>query len=117
MLLCMLCCSLWGFRLDSSASKPRGFPVVQSLGFQFLLLSGFGSVSISPEKRLLDSDSAYCVGIGSLRPWDIRVPNKYQYYYSGLLLTHGPHGSSFFGVSYLQSYKVIPKRNYYGAYG
>ena len=22
-----------------------------------------------------------------------------------------------FGVSYIESYKVIPKRNYYGAYG
>ena len=69
-------------------------------GVQFLLLSGFGSVSISPEKRLLDSDSAYCVGMGSLRRWDIRVPNKYQYYYSGLLLTHGPHGSSFLGFMF-----------------
>ena len=30
--------------------------------------------------------------------------------------THRPHSSSFWG-SYLEFYKVIPKRNYYGAYG
>ena len=32
----------------------------------------------------------------------------------GNAATHRPHSSSFWG-SYLESYKVIPKRNYYGA--
>ena len=31
--------------------------------------------------------------------------------------THRLHSSSFSGDSYLGSYKVIPKRDYYGAYG
>ena len=31
-------------------------------------------------------------------------------------VTHRLHSSSFWG-SYLESYKVIPKRNYFGAYG
>ena len=34
---------------------------------------------------------------------------------SGFRFTHRPH--SYFFCSYVESYKVIPKRNYYGAYG
>ena len=31
------------------------------------------------------------------------------------MITRRPHSSSFLGGSYLEFYKVIPKRNYYGA--
>ena len=33
-----------------------------------------------------------------------------------MFITHRPLSSSFYGL-YLESYKVIPKRNYLGAYG